>query len=536
MKTRYIEPIIITTIVLLLLSSCSQHRILTLMATTPKLVYDKSQTKGLNNYQKDAIYLTETIKQAYPRLGDKISVEAFEKEKSVLLCDLSRIDNDLDFEIRLQKFVALLKDGHSKVEVDYSTSDAEVYPVAFFKEKDRWVLANINRMVADSSVIGCQVISVNGITMQDIESRAGKLEAGENEFWTNLLFSSHQRFPSYWKALEVTTGNDYKLDIIVLKEGEEKSFTIYPASKARGYQLSFKPGTTPFTRKQNEGFYYRTDKDGNYAYLQMNTSLDYVSVKSEIASYTHFFIRPFALAYLKKQKKDARNFGLTLQSLFKEINEKKIDNLIIDLRNNTGGDERTGKQLLWYLDETEDIKGFTTYVNVSDYFRQTVKQDYKKYNREYKEKHGSQIPSGEVNLNDEILGHNYFDDIMQKSSPYLLDVSIPKFKGKVYVLIGNITFSAAQMLATTIADNKLATMVGHPTGNKPTGQTGSSLLKLPHTKKVVTLSYMLMERPDHSKNKERSLFPDIEINSDFREFINGTDVGFDYIIQEINKQ
>ena len=78
MKIRYVTFIITTIAVLLLFSSCSQHRIVSLMATTPKLVYDKSQTKGLNNYQKDAIYLTETIKQAYPRLGDKLSAEAFE--------------------------------------------------------------------------------------------------------------------------------------------------------------------------------------------------------------------------------------------------------------------------------------------------------------------------------------------------------------------------------------------------------------------------------------------------------------------------
>lgn len=522
-------------IILLFTSSCSQSRMMTMMATTPELVYDKSQTKGMNSYQKDAIYLVETIKQAYPRLEEKISLEIFEKEKELLLQDLVRTDNDLDFEIRLQQFIALLKDGHSNIAVDYAVSESGLYPVAFFRESDKWALANIDRTVADSMMIGNKVISVNGISMQEIESRAGELENGENEYWTNLLFSSHQRFPSYWKALGVVNNNNYKLDIVIAKEGIEKSFSVYPNPTAKGYQLSFKPGGTPFTKKQNDGFYYKTDKEANYAYLQMNTSLDYLSVKAEIASYTNFFVRPFALAYLKKQKKDARNFGLTLQSMFREINEKGIDNLVIDLRHNTGGDERTGKQLLWYLSGTEDIKGFTTFVNISDYFRQTVKQDYKKYNRAYQAKYGTGIPDREVNLNEEIFGNNYFYDITQKGSPYLLDTSIPKFKGKVYVLIGNITFSAAQILATTIADNRLAVMVGQPIGNKPTGPTGASLLKLPYTKKIVNLSYMYMERPDHSKNRERTLFPDIEINPDFREIVNGEDLCFDYIIQEIKK-
>jgi len=532
------QPLLFALMIMMILSffsSCSQKKMMTMMATTPKIVYDKSQTQGLNNYQKDAIYLMEVIRQAYPRLEEKLPGNTFEKEKIQLLEDLSVINNDLDFEIRLQKFVALLKDGHSKVEVDYFASKAGLFPVAFFKENDKWVLANINHTVADSSAIGSQIISVNRIPMNEIESRAEKLENGENEYWTNLLFSSHQRSAAYWEALGVINANDRKLDIIINKDGVEKSYTIYPDAEAKGYPLQIKPGNTPFTRKQNEGFFYKTDKDANYAYLQMNTSLDYVSLKSEIAGYTNFFFRPFALAYLKKQKKDARNFGLVLQALFKEVNEKGIDNLIIDLRHNTGGDERTGKQLLWYLDNTANIKGLTTYVNVSDYFRQTVKKDYKKYNREYEKKHGIKIPYKEINLNEELFGYNYFDDVTQKGSPYLLDASIPKFKGKVYVLIGNITFSAAQMLATTIADNKLAVMVGQPIGNKPTSQTGYSHFKLPHTKKIVNLSYMYMVRPDQSKNKERSLFPDIEIDSSFQDFINGRDAGFDYIMQEIGK-
>lgn len=524
-------------IILLSATSCGQNRMMSMMATTPELVYDKSQTVGMNNYQKDAVYLAETIKQAYPRLEEKICPEVFEKEKELLLQDLLRTDNDQDFEIRLQQFIALLRDGHSKIAIDYSAPESSgTYPIAFFRESDKWVLANIDRTVADSTMIGNTVISVNGISMQEIEARAGKLESGENEYWTNLLFSSNQRLPSYWKALGVVNTPDYRLDVVIAKEGTEKSFSVYPNPTAKGYQLAFKPGSTPFTKQQNSGFYYRTDQEVNYAYLQMNTSLDYLSVKSEIASYTSFFVRPFALAYLKKQKKDAQNFGLTLQSLFKEINEKGIDNLIIDLRYNTGGDERTGKQLLWYLAGTEDLKGFTTYVNISDYFRQTVKQDYKKYNRAYHAKYRSNIPDREVNLNEEIFGNSYFYDITQQDSPYLLDASIPKFKGKVYVLIGNVTFSAAQMLATTIADNQLAVMVGQPIGNKPTAPTGSSLLKLPYTKKVVNLSYMYMERPDHSKNKERTLFPDIEINPDFREFVNGEDPCFDYIMQEIQKE
>jgi hypothetical protein len=45
------------------------------------------------------------------------------------------------------------------------------------------------------------------------------------------------------------------------------------------------------------------------------------------------------------------------------------------------------------------------------------------------------------------------------------------------LIISPQTFSAGQVLATTLADNNLVT--GKPLGNKPTGQTGGSALNCP---------------------------------------------------------
>jgi hypothetical protein len=85
------------------------------------------------------------------------------------------------------------------------------------------------------------------------------------------------------------------------------------------------------------------------------------------------------------------------------------------------------------------------------------------------------------------------------------------------LIISPQTFSAGQVLATTLADNNL-TVIGKPLGNKPTGQTGGSAFKLPNTKKIISLSYLYMERPDKSKNDERSLFPDVEITILFKTY------------------
>ena len=221
--------------------------------------------------------------------------------------------------------------------------------------------------------------------------------------------------------------------------------------------------------------------------------------------------------------------------MFRQMEQEQIDHLIIDLRYNTGGDERTGKQLLWYLGGNKNIQGFTDYTQISDYYRQTVKKDYKDYRKLYKKKYGQAIPNGEINIS-ELKDETYFENIEKKESPYLLDYSIPKFKGVVYVIIGNQTFSGGQILATTISDNGLATIIGQPTGNKPTSQTIFSQMKLPHTKTRVQLSCVYMERPDASKNEMDALYPDIELHTTFEKWLEGRDVCFDYILEEIKQK
>jgi len=204
------------------------------------------------------------------------------------------------------------------------------------------------------------------------------------------------------------------------------------------------------------------------------------------------------------------------------------------LRYNSGGDERLGKQLIWYLTERTDINGFTEYGHNSKFYRQSMDKDYKEENEIYIQKYGETLPEGEYNVSTDIYNETYFHDIEKVGSPFLLDNLISKFKGNVYVLIGGYTFSAASVLATTMYDNNLATFVGKPTGNKPSCQTGYSSVKLPQTKELVHLSIMYMERPNKEKNDEIALFPHIEINPSFeKSYLSNIDESIDAILNMI---
>ena len=62
------------------------------------------------------------------------------------------------FDIALKRFIALLKDGHSSYSIDYSKYDKAKYALYIYKEKDGWIIGNIDKDV-DSTVIGKKIVS-----------------------------------------------------------------------------------------------------------------------------------------------------------------------------------------------------------------------------------------------------------------------------------------------------------------------------------------------------------------------------------------
>lgn len=505
-----------------------------MLVKTPKIDYKNSSGfKDFSDFHKDAIYTVALIKKSYPRLYQKIPEFNKQAEQFILQC--SQLKNEKDFDILLKYFIAQLKDGHSNYNFDFKKYDSNRYAIYLIKEKDNWVIGNIDKEI-DSVVIGKKIVSINNIPIHQIEEKIIAFESGENKYWKFNEFLTNRQFlsPLYWEALGVSTTSDKKLNFKVSVSDSLFQFSLNPKreNQIKGYQVKTVIPKYKFALKQNNGFYDSISKKGNFAYLQMNNCLDIVSVKSEIGNYSNFITRPIVMSLFIPKDIKKIDFGKYLQSFFKKIEEQKIENLIIDLSYNTGGDFRLGKQLIWYLTDKEP-KGFTEYIHNSEFYRKTVHNDFKKYNKLYQLKYEKDLPDGETKLTNELIKETFFDDITNEKSLFFVDKTIPKFKGKVYLIISPETFSAGQVLATTLSDNGIATVVGRPLGNKPSTQTGGSAFKLPNTKKVVSMSYFYMQRPNTQKTTDDSLYPEIEIHNSFEDLMNGKNKIIEYIFNEI---
>jgi len=190
-----------------------------------------------------------------------------------------------------------------------------------------------------------------------------------------------------------------------------------------------------------------------------------------------------------------RQFDSFLLKTFTDIQQKPVQALIIDLRKNGGGDSKLGYNLLQLItDKPFRMSGgiiwkvsqeFKDYVNTMDSAR---KSGYDFY---FAKQNGDFISGAD-------------DPEKPKDNPL-------RYKGNVCFLIGNNTFSSANMLAATVMDYKLATLIGEKSGEAPNDYGDVLRLKLPYTGMIFATSSKQFLRPNGDKNDMNPVLPDIYV-------------------------
>ena len=213
------------------------------------------------------------------------------------------------------------------------------------------------------------------------------------------------------------------------------------------------------------------------------------------------------------------DFDSLLTSAFFQIKNKGIKNLIIDLRNNEGGDEHQQIELISYLYN----KPFKLYQNI--YLSHL---DFRPLKNVIIERDTSNLLYNNddeymrrINDNLWINNYDYSDNLMLKP---------PKdnvFTGKLYVLINGICFSSAADLVSDLKKTTEAVFVGEETGGAYEGPTGGDniVIQLPNSKIMVRISpniqigYMYQKHPIG-----RGVLPAHQIEYTIKDIVEGKDL------------
>ena len=158
--------------------------------------------------------------------------------------------------------------------------------------------------------------------------------------------------------------------------------------------------------------------------------------------------------YIKDFVIDKKEFNFLIDSVFDQIHKDSIENLIIDIRDNPGGNSELADYLISYIYDKPFKDNSIIQIKRSDQYYKYMKGYFSwwfkpfllfiKSIRDYKE-----TPIGDI-----------YEDVKGYKQPiYHAD----KFHGKVYLLINTNTFSTALGFATVIKDYNIATILGEQT-------------------------------------------------------------------------
>lgn len=445
------------------------NKVLVFWICTASLLFsiDFQMENAANIYQEDFNLLTKKIVESHPGFYGEapiLDVNNINYLYTVAMESLSDIDSNTDFYFIVSKFLKSLHDGHANITygmfdylvlpIHFTWINGELYVTEVYKEKyeecKNKVVVKVNNMSVDFFEQ-----AINDYLPSDYNNyfRMRREIFGSN--FQMVTYDFHKRiFPDVSDHITLTFNDKSTIDINYVNVMQcEEIFDDTVCARNDITKALFKHS-------------YQIYKNYDIAYYQASS------------------------------KKLTEGF---VESLFQDIKDNEIDNLIIDLRNCGGGAGGEGiiEFIPYLISEEREIYSFNGYV----------------------------VRDNELVLMD---GNQSTFTLTPVSSGL-------QFKGNVYIFVNSFTFSAANLATLIFKNNKLAIIMGEPTGNNYTRFGHSCKVFLPNTEMKASFSTKLWENV-HGKNEfTRTIEPDIFVAPTIVDYVTGTDAVWDYCLKYINK-
>ena len=367
--------------------------------------------------------------------------------------------------------------------------------------------------------LGAEIISINGVSISNLISELGKYYTTDGNNLTGKRLGIRAHFARYFR-LKYGLQDDFK--IIYKKHNAHKSeeIIIKSVSYAKYYERFNKRYSRPF----DQIYYADLEPNQKYSFNQIDS--------------LNGILRIHSFGMGNETSEEHKKFAKFLDSVFTQINKTNLKNLIVDVRQNGGGDDPNDLITYSYLTQRkfqENKQAWISFekipllkyynIGIPKFIRPLV---VGKYNRELQkifplEKNGK-----------------YYQD--ENSDDHKIRLPNEKaFNGKTYLLVSPAVASAGSLFASMVACNENTTVIGEETMGGYYGHNGHTPLeyKLPKSKIVTQFSIVNLEQDVPKKSNQfydRGIIPDIEINQTYDDFLNNKDTQLNYILNLITSE
>lgn len=493
-----------------------------------------------NRYQQDFLYLKTLAEEVFPLENRYFPPDKRAKMEEDILKKLGEPDCGYEtFLLNVRSYLASFNNMHAAV--IYTPKDfhpAGFYPFRIHYVSNEVYVVDIAREY-DRAVIGQRITAINDQPISEMEEKLSSFRSAENR-WTKRKSLDPIGFsqPEYYHLLGFTSSSS---NSVKLEFTDHPPIWIAPKWKPGFQWQNGPPPPHPITALSPHQYDYRIFPEQNFAYFQFNACFDKTAILDGL-NMVKACVRPLVRAWLAIQfhrKKpstvlrgiydpDRPVFIDYLASAIRDIQEKGITNLIIDLRHNGGGEGELVKQLVYHLTSRAELRGFREFQYNPKVFAHYDPKGSKEFRTWYRQKFGTEPPSKQLLPTPE-QERPFFRTIADPRSPYYVPPNRPVFSGKIIVLANQNTGSAASLLTGLMQDNRLAVIVGTTTANNPTGPTGMTQFKLPRSGIIVSLPTRYLERALPSNGD--ILQPDYWVESSVADLQAGHDAAFEKALE-----
>ena len=196
-----------------------------------------------------------------------------------------------------------------------------------------------------------------------------------------------------------------------------------------------------------------------------------------------------------------------VDGFFHEVAVRDLTSVIVDVRGNTGGNSAVIDALLDHL-PADDLPYYGGSRRLSVHAIEQRKLDPEQFDM---------MPGSDLTV---VMQNRYVKDRhMRRLTP---------FTGEVLVLTDSGTFSSGNWVATVLTDNRLATVIGRPTGNAPSSYGDILSFDVGYGLDL-TVSYTRWIRPDPTRDPADSLHPDVHVPFLLDEVTSGSDPIWEWV-------
>jgi hypothetical protein len=388
---------------------------------------------GADQWRDDLRYFAKELPKRHKNLYHAMTREQFERAVADLDAAIPSLQ-DHQVVVRLLQVTGMVGDGHTAVHLPPSF---KIYPIALY-----WFGKDLRVIAAGAdyrNVLGMRVVRIGGMNIDEVQARIATCfasAANENEWFVLNTSPAFMARPEILHALGIVPDLARASFTVADDGGAQSTVDIHaietPPIRERVLNLGLVPAAKEqplYRQKLGEPFWFTHLPESQTTYVSF---------------------RRYA------------SLGDHAKQLFAFIDSHPTKRLVIDLRQNGGGDFTEGR------------------------------------------KHLIAPIAKRAGLNQ---------------------------RGRLFVIVGRTTFSAAMVNAIDFRKETNAILVGEPIGERPNSYSENDEMTLPHTRLVLSYSTRYYKFLDEDAP---AVLPDQRIDPDWPAFLAGRDPVMEWILSQSN--